>query len=986
MLPFADLPAASALLSSRWSQDNLVTAHPAQLYDGRVNERIGPDAIDYLVQELAALRGPFEVVAGRMGVFTWDIVGEDPSGRFVVQVPLALDEPGSRGRAKRDVPRSNLENARYFRERGLARFVPEPLGSWTLSGGVPAAIFAALPAHFPLTFGAGAVRVRLPDGWLLALGAGGTAEVLAEMIAALAYHYEPELAGGTAVTDVFVNDGDFALRRRGDGSLDVRLTAVRRREPGIAPSLLLLYLVQLMAYEDFSIDGALTALPSLISNPSVTFEGVVRGLRYRYHDLGAEPREGERVARAWIAEFGRSREGRAYRPWVERYLAGRLPLGFGSDPREHWWRLFPLERRQRLLELRGRQPAQPGAADSARALRSFLERLSREIGRTPDDEPASLRPNDLDGDGMRRLLAEAQLDAAALDAAVEETFAHWPYRTLDAWLARVPRARGLRRLKSRLTFGTAIALSDEGSLKSLGAAPKAAPRRPLANHELFGAVALPPPLHAPAARAFPTFEAYMDAALHDPVWGYYGHRVVIGKGGHFDTHPEELSPDYGRWVAIWAFKAWRDMLAHGELGETDPFPVIEFGAGNGRLARDILDAVASAAAESANPERERWQSFAARLRYRIYEMSEALRARQRELLGERAVVAPGDARRPAETLRRDFPEGVRGFVVTNEVPDAFGVHKLALAAEGTALAALVVPRIEPALCDALEPALRSRVAAVDATLRATFGFAEHAPDRYLDAETFGAVMTALAPLEPGERDARLAALWFEEAYVPAALLPELAAHLRANARELATALAAEDSGVVTYVNVHADGFVRELGAAFAAGFAVTIDYGDSTWGLVQGARRGDFPFRVYGAAEEYVPRPNDPYAAPGSQDMTADVNFSALAAAGREAGLTLVHFGPERDLMGDALAEAVRTRSDHEPMAKFLGNPGFKVLVLGTRPSAAFSSLLMSPLPVAARERDVSKSHRDRIAVIEARLRDAEPQSNQKNPIQKDFS
>jgi len=947
----------------------LVTAHPAQLYDGRVNERIGPESIDYLIQELAQQRGPLEVVAGRMGVFTWDIVCQGESARFVVQLPLALDEPSSLGRAKRDVPRLNVENARYFRERGLGRFVLEPQALWQLSGGVPAATFAALERHVPVTVAAGAARLRLPDGFLLALGPAGTAELLAEMVAALVYHYEPDNAGGTALTDVFVNDGDFAVARRSDGSLDVRLTAVRRREPGISANLLLLYLVQLMAYEDFSVDGGLTGLPALISNPSVTFEGVVRGLRYRSRDLGHEPGAGEHTARALIAAFGRSREGRAYRPWVERFLAGQLPLTFGDDPREHWWRLFPLQRKQSLLELSGRESPPSKAAESARTLRALLERLSRELGRLPEDEPGVIHANDLDGAGMRRLLGEAQVDAGSLDAVLAETFEHWPHRGLDPWLARVPRARGLRRFKSRLAFGPAVPLADEGTLKSLGPAPKAAPRRALANHELFGALTLPPAVHAAAVRAFPTFEAYMDAALHHPAWGYYGHRVVIGRGGHFDTHPEELTPYYGRWIAQWAFSAWRDMLAHGELGEADPFPVIEFGAGNGRLARDFLDGVGHAADDATDPQRESRQLFAARVRYYIYERSESLRARQRDLLGERAVIAPGDARQPRAALERDFPAGVRGFVVTNEVPDAFGVHKVALAADGHALAALVVPRIEPALVAALEPALQARVASVDSALRATFGFVLNASDRYLDAATFADVMVALAPLAADERDARLDALWFEEAYVPASVLPELARHLRENAREYATALAAEESGVVAYVNVHADGFIRELGASLAAGFVVTIDYGDSTWGLVQGARRGDFPFRVYGAAQAYVPRPNDPYAAPGSQDLTTDVNFSALTRAGGAAGLTLVHFGPERDVMGIALAAAVRSGAvEHEPLAKFAGNPGFKVLVLGTRPSEAFLAPLVTPLRVEGREQDVPKAQRERLRRIKDAL------------------
>jgi SAM-dependent MidA family methyltransferase len=967
-----ELGDASSLLSSRWSRDNLVTAHPARLYDGRVVERIGPDTLEYLVQEVGAERGPFEVGAGRMGVVTWDMTCRDAAGAFVLQLPVALDEVGPHRRAKRDVPAANFDNARYFRERGLGRFVLEPERALTLAGGVPAAIFRGLPGHRALTFGGGAVRVRHPDGWVASLGPRGTAELLAEMVAVLVYHYEPELERGTALTDVFVNDGDFVARRRSDGTFDLRLTAARRREPGVAPNLLLLYLLQLMAYEDWSVDGALTGLPVLVSNPSVAFEGVVRGLRYRYRDLGAQEAEAERDARAWIANFARAAEGRAYRPWAERFLDGRLPLRFGADPREHWWRLYPLERRQRLLELHAKAEPASTAAASARALRSFIDRLRREIGRSPADAPELVRINELDRDGMLALLEEANVEAPARERVGAEIFAQWPERSLDRLLGLVPAARGLRRLKSRLSFGFVVAADEEGTLKSLEPRGKTSgPERALANHELFAPLALPPSLAAEAAGTFPTFEAYMDAALHDPAWGYYGHAVVIGKAGHFDTHPEELSPDYGRWVAACAFGAWRELLAQGELSQDDPFPVIEFGAGNGRLARDVLDAVAQPNDELRAADSAAFATFAARLEYRIYETSESLRARQRELVGARALIGAGDARSPRATLERDFPNGLRGFVVSNELPDAFGVHKVVLAADGRAFAALVVPLAEPDLDAHVGTELAGRIAHVDASLRKTFGLAPEAAGRYLDAATFGAVMRALAGLAPAARERALACLWFREAYVPAAALPALAAHLAQNARQYATALAAEASGVVAYVNLHASRFIVEVAAVLRAGFVVTVDYGNSTWELVQAARRGEFPFRVYGDQRADVPRPNDPYAAPGTQDMTADVNFTDLANAGEAAGLKLVHYGPERDLAGAELPALLRAAAGDDRLAKFLGHPGFQVLALATRESALFSTPLTTPLPLLAREHDVPKSGRHRIAELERRWREA---------------
>src|SRR5262249_23971618 len=156
----------------------------------------------------------------------------------------------------------------------------------------------------------------------------------------------------------------------------------------------------------------------------------------------------------------------------------------------------------------------------------------------------------------------------------------------------------------------------------------------------------------------------------------------------------------------------------------------------------------------------RWRTFASRVDYRIYETSASLRDRQRELLGGDAIVAEGDARRPAETLARDFPDGVKGLVVTNEVPDAFGVHKLVRAGEGQALVVLVVPRVEASPPQLLGGALAHRIADADRTVRRSFEFGDHAGDLYLDGATFGAVMEALAELPAERRQELLALLWF----------------------------------------------------------------------------------------------------------------------------------------------------------------------------------------------------------------------------------
>jgi hypothetical protein len=207
-------------------------------------------------------------------------------------------------------------------------------------------------------------------------------------------------------------------------------------------------------------------------------------------------------------------------------------------------------------------------------------------------------------------------------------------------------------------------------------------------------------------------------------------------------------------------------------------------------------------------------------------------------------------------------------------------------------------------------------------------------------------MSALAELPADRSQALRDQVWFEEAYVPAAAIPELSAHLAANAAEYANALAEEDSGVVLYVNVHAARFIRELGEAVGAGFILTTDYGETTWNLVQGARRGELPFRVYGADEPFFPRPNHPYSHPGTQDLTADVNFTELAAAAKNAGLDLLHYGPERDLVGEDLPALVRSAAGDPSVAEFIGNPVFKTLLVGKGTANVLDHPLASPMPL----------------------------------------
>ncbi len=82
------------------------------------------------------------------------------------------------------------------------------------------------------------------------------------------------------------------------------------------------------------------------------------------------------------------------------------------------------------------------------------------------------------------------------------------------------------------------------------------------------------------------------------------------------------------------------------------------------------------------------------------------------------------------------------------------------------------------------------------------------------------------------------------------------------------------------VNLRAVEWIRTVAEKLARGFLVTIDYGDLAPSLYT-------PDRPQGTLMSYRGHmaSEDAYSAPGQQDITAHVNFSALIDAGKEAGL-----------------------------------------------------------------------------------------------------
>lgn len=160
-----------------------------------------------------------------------------------------------------------------------------------------------------------------------------------------------------------------------------------------------------------------------------------------------------------------------------------------------------------------------------------------------------------------------------------------------------------------------------------------------------------------------TFARFMALALDHPQWGYYRVRDERpGRGGDFLTAPE-LSPFFGHCLCRQVRQVWE------ELGRPDPFTVLEYGAGGGRLAYDILSA-----ARAADP------AFAAALRYRLHEGNTYRREAARVLLvgagfDDRIALEGPDAPPTA-----DGP--FVGAIIANEFVDALPVHRVRGGADG----------------------------------------------------------------------------------------------------------------------------------------------------------------------------------------------------------------------------------------------------------------------------------------------------------------
>jgi SAM-dependent MidA family methyltransferase len=156
-----------------------------------------------------------------------------------------------------------------------------------------------------------------------------------------------------------------------------------------------------------------------------------------------------------------------------------------------------------------------------------------------------------------------------------------------------------------------------------------------------------------------SFAEFMELSLYHPQLGYYARAAQrTGRAGDFFT-----SVDVGALFGELLAKQFAEMFRVMQAAASQPVDLIEAGAGNGRLSRDVLDA-----AQRFDPD------FYESIRLSLVERSAAARAAQMNTLG------PHRARLASSSSA--LPDSICGVIFANELLDALPTHAVVMTEEG----------------------------------------------------------------------------------------------------------------------------------------------------------------------------------------------------------------------------------------------------------------------------------------------------------------
>ncbi len=159
-----------------------------------------------------------------------------------------------------------------------------------------------------------------------------------------------------------------------------------------------------------------------------------------------------------------------------------------------------------------------------------------------------------------------------------------------------------------------------------------------------------------------TFATFMEIALYHEQWGYYTENARLGRHGDFYTSPH-VNPVFGKMLARQLHEMW---VAAGQPGH---WTVVEYGPGEGILARDILDST-----------RREFPQFYKLFRYRFLETSKSLAQRQKKVFEKSEHQDAGV--KWIKDLNEINRGAFQGCILSNELIDSFPVHLVKQSREG----------------------------------------------------------------------------------------------------------------------------------------------------------------------------------------------------------------------------------------------------------------------------------------------------------------
>jgi SAM-dependent MidA family methyltransferase len=331
------------------------------------------------------------------------------------------------------------------------------------------------------------------------------------------------------------------------------------------------------------------------------------------------------------------------------------------------------------------------------------------------------------------------------------------------------------------------------------------------------------------------FSRYMEICLYDPELGYYSRNAQqFGKAGDFYTS-SDVHAVFGRLLVRQFDEMWR------ALGSPERIELVELGPGRGLFAQDVLGWSA-----------KKFPDFFRALRYILVESSSALRERIKATLGHylesgKAELAAPD---PQETGERNWlappPPGIGDAPAAERRKNAAHGASRGLSDRGGNQAPEGRKKTPPDESSALDVP----------TIVFTNEFFDALPVEILSPQ---------GSLRIDARGGHFLETWAHPSPEELEFLDRYSIHPGPDERVEAP-LAAQQ-------------FMNRLASGIHRGFFVAIDYGYTREEQLAGRHRGTLKaLRQHSISAS-------PYEAPGEQDITADVNFTALAAAAEKHGM-----------------------------------------------------------------------------------------------------